>query len=78
MQNVTAGHPETWVFDVLESKWSVCVVPPSSSITTKKVSSKYLLFNSFCSVDLHAKIVKFRIAITSIWRPLAEITVFHV
>ena len=43
MQNVTAGHPETWVFDVLESKWSVCVVPPSSSITTKKVSLKYLL-----------------------------------
>lgn len=34
----TSGHPETWVFDVLESKWSVCVVPPSSSITTKKVS----------------------------------------
>lgn len=29
-------HAETWVFDVLQSKWSVCVVPPSSSITTKK------------------------------------------
>ncbi|KAL6623333.1 hypothetical protein ACP70R_033212 [Stipagrostis hirtigluma subsp. patula] len=29
-------HAETWVFDVLQSKWSVCVIPPSSSITTKK------------------------------------------
>lgn len=29
-------HAETWVFDVLQCKWSVCVVPPSSSITTKK------------------------------------------
>ncbi|KAL6842055.1 hypothetical protein ACP4OV_028034 [Aristida adscensionis] len=29
-------HAETWVFDVRQSKWSVCVVPPSSSITTKK------------------------------------------
>lgn len=29
-------HAETWDFDVVQSKWSVCVVPPSSSITTKK------------------------------------------
>nr|CAB3462259.1 unnamed protein product [Digitaria exilis] len=29
-------HVETWVFDILDSKWSVCVVPPSSSITSKK------------------------------------------
>ncbi|KAK3136709.1 hypothetical protein QOZ80_5BG0441270 [Eleusine coracana subsp. coracana] len=29
-------HVETWVFDVLQSKWCVCVIPPSSSITTKK------------------------------------------
>jgi hypothetical protein len=34
-----SGHAETWVFDILQSKWCVCVVPPSSSITTKKVSS---------------------------------------
>ncbi|KAL6908088.1 hypothetical protein ACP4OV_002258 [Aristida adscensionis] len=38
------GHPETWVFDVLESKWSVCVVPPSSSITTKKGFSMVPLY----------------------------------
>jgi len=31
-------HVETWVFDIQQSKWSVCVVPPSSSITSKKVS----------------------------------------
>ncbi|XP_006663087.1 acyl-CoA-binding domain-containing protein 5 [Oryza brachyantha] len=37
-------HPETWVFDVLESKWSVCVVPPSSSITTKKGFSMVPLY----------------------------------
>ncbi|CAN6338519.1 unnamed protein product [Urochloa humidicola] len=29
-------HVETWVFDIQQSKWSVCVVPPSSSITSKK------------------------------------------
>ncbi|CAN6356378.1 unnamed protein product [Urochloa humidicola] len=29
-------HVETWVFDIVQSKWSVCVVPPSSSITSKK------------------------------------------
>jgi hypothetical protein len=41
LQLVTSmsGHAETWVFDVLQPKWCVCVVPPSSSITTKKVSS---------------------------------------
>ncbi|AQK48682.1 Galactose oxidase/kelch repeat superfamily protein [Zea mays] len=37
-------HPETWVFDVLESRWSVCVVPPSSSITTKKGFSMVPLY----------------------------------
>ncbi|XP_062197413.1 acyl-CoA-binding domain-containing protein 5-like [Phragmites australis] len=37
-------HPETVVFDVLESKWSVCVVPPSSSITTKKGFSMVPLY----------------------------------
>ncbi|KAF7048861.1 hypothetical protein CFC21_057522 [Triticum aestivum] len=37
-------HPETWVFDVLESKWSVCVAPPSSSITTKKGFSMVPLY----------------------------------
>ncbi|CAL4986174.1 unnamed protein product [Urochloa decumbens] len=37
-------HPETWVFDVLDSKWSVCVVPPSSSITTKKGFSMVPLY----------------------------------
>lgn len=37
-------HPETWVFDVVESKWSVCVVPPSSSITTKKGFSMVPLY----------------------------------
>uniref|UniRef100_A0A8I6XIS9 Acyl-CoA-binding domain-containing protein n=1 Tax=Hordeum vulgare subsp. vulgare TaxID=112509 RepID=A0A8I6XIS9_HORVV len=38
-------HPETWVFDVVESKWSVCVVPPSSSITTRKGFSMVPLYH---------------------------------
>ncbi|CAM0949729.1 unnamed protein product [Alopecurus aequalis] len=36
---------ETWVFDVLESKWSVRAVPPSSSITTKKGFSMVPLYH---------------------------------
>ncbi|KAF0888874.1 hypothetical protein E2562_019383 [Oryza meyeriana var. granulata] len=38
-------HAETWVFDVVEYKWSVCVVPPSSSITTKKGFSMVPLYH---------------------------------
>ncbi|KQJ86454.1 acyl-CoA-binding domain-containing protein 6 [Brachypodium distachyon] len=38
-------HAETWVFDVLESKWSVHAVPPSSSITTKKGFSMVPLYH---------------------------------
>ncbi|KAG8093155.1 hypothetical protein GUJ93_ZPchr0012g18874 [Zizania palustris] len=36
---------ETWIFDVVECKWSVCVVPPSSSITTKKGFSMVPLYH---------------------------------
>ncbi|KAG8048880.1 hypothetical protein GUJ93_ZPchr0009g416 [Zizania palustris] len=38
-------HAETWIFDVVKSKWSVCVVPPSSSITTKKGFSMVPLYH---------------------------------
>ncbi|XP_047048740.1 acyl-CoA-binding domain-containing protein 6-like [Lolium rigidum] len=36
---------ETWVFDVLESRWSVRAVPPSSSITSKKGFSMVPLYH---------------------------------
>ncbi|KAI4987616.1 hypothetical protein ZWY2020_020416 [Hordeum vulgare] len=36
---------ETWVFDILESKWTVRAVPPSSSITTKKGFSMVPLYH---------------------------------
>uniref|UniRef100_A0ACD5Y8Y5 Uncharacterized protein n=1 Tax=Avena sativa TaxID=4498 RepID=A0ACD5Y8Y5_AVESA len=38
-------HAETLVFDVLESKWSVRAIPPSSSITTKKGFSMVPLYH---------------------------------
>lgn len=38
-------HAETWAFDVVEYKWSVCVVPPSSSIATKKDFSMVPLYH---------------------------------